>query len=31
VAAIRADRKLTARERQALLEIYNAFVERRAP
>jgi transcriptional regulator with XRE-family HTH domain len=31
VAAIRADPKLTGRERQALLEIYNAFVERRAP
>jgi transcriptional regulator with XRE-family HTH domain len=29
VAAIRADATLTARERQALLEIYNAFVERR--
>jgi transcriptional regulator with XRE-family HTH domain len=29
VAAIRADPRLTARERQALLEIYNAFVERR--
>jgi transcriptional regulator with XRE-family HTH domain len=31
VAAIRADPKLTGRERQALLEIYNAFVERRPP
>jgi transcriptional regulator with XRE-family HTH domain len=30
VAAIRADQRLTARERQALLEIYRAFVERRA-
>ena len=30
-AAIRADPKLTARERQALLEIYDAFVERRRP
>jgi transcriptional regulator with XRE-family HTH domain len=29
VAAIRADPKLTARERQALLEIYDAFVKRR--
>ena len=29
VVAIRADPKLTARERQALVEIYNAFVERR--
>ena len=29
VAAIRADPKLTARERQALLEVYSAFVERR--
>jgi transcriptional regulator with XRE-family HTH domain len=29
VAAIRADPKLTGRERQALLEIYTAFVERR--
>ena len=28
-AAIRADPELTARERRALLEIYNAFVERR--
>jgi transcriptional regulator with XRE-family HTH domain len=27
-AAIRADPRLTARERQALLEIYGAFVER---
>ena len=31
VAAIRADPRLTARERRALLEIYNAFVERRSP
>ena len=31
VAAIRADPMLTARERQALLEIYSAFVERRRP
>jgi transcriptional regulator with XRE-family HTH domain len=31
VAAIRADPNLTGRERQALLEIYNAFVERRRP
>jgi transcriptional regulator with XRE-family HTH domain len=31
VVAIRADPKLTGRERQALLEIYNAFVERRRP
>jgi transcriptional regulator with XRE-family HTH domain len=31
VTAIRADRKLTGRERQALLEIYSAFVERRRP
>jgi transcriptional regulator with XRE-family HTH domain len=31
VAAIRADPKLTTRERQALLEIYRAFVERRGP
>ena len=30
-AAIRADPNLTARERQALLEIYAAFVERRRP
>lgn len=30
-AAIRADPDLTARERQALLEIYDAFVERRRP
>ena len=30
-AAIRADPRLTARERQALLEIYTAFVERRRP
>jgi transcriptional regulator with XRE-family HTH domain len=29
VVAIRADQRLTARERQALLEIYSAFVERR--
>ena len=29
VAAIRADPRLTGRERQALLEIYGAFVERR--
>jgi len=29
LAAIRADPKLTARERQALVEIYTAFVERR--
>jgi len=29
VAAIRADPKLTGRERQALLEIYTAFLERR--
>jgi transcriptional regulator with XRE-family HTH domain len=31
VAAIRADPKLTGRERQALLEIYAAFVARRRP
>jgi transcriptional regulator with XRE-family HTH domain len=31
VAAIRADPRLTVRERQALLEIYSAFIERRAP
>ena len=31
VAAIRADRRLTARERQALLEVYDAFVQRRRP
>ena len=31
VAAIRADARLTARERQALLEIYDAFVGRRGP
>jgi transcriptional regulator with XRE-family HTH domain len=31
VAAIRADPSLTGRERQALLEIYTAFVERRNP
>jgi transcriptional regulator with XRE-family HTH domain len=29
VAAIRADPKLTARQRQALLEVYDAFVDRR--
>ena len=29
VVAIRADPRLTGRERQALLEIYSAFVERR--
>ncbi len=29
VAAIRADPRLTARERQALLEVYDAFVQRR--
>jgi transcriptional regulator with XRE-family HTH domain len=29
VEAIRADPRLTARERQALLEVYGAFVERR--
>jgi transcriptional regulator with XRE-family HTH domain len=29
VAAIRADPNLTARERRALIEIYDAFVERR--
>jgi transcriptional regulator with XRE-family HTH domain len=29
VAAIRADPGLTARERQALLEVYDAFVQRR--
>jgi transcriptional regulator with XRE-family HTH domain len=28
VAAIRADPKLTVRQRQALLEVYTAFVER---
>jgi hypothetical protein len=28
-AAIRADPELTARERRALLEIFDAFVERR--
>jgi transcriptional regulator with XRE-family HTH domain len=28
VAAIRADPKLTARQRQALLEVYRAFVDR---
>jgi transcriptional regulator with XRE-family HTH domain len=31
VAAIRADPMLTGRERQALLEIYSAFMERRRP
>ena len=31
VAAIRADPRLTARERQALLEVYAAFVQRRRP
>ena len=31
VAAIRADPMLTARERQALLEVYSAFLERRRP
>jgi transcriptional regulator with XRE-family HTH domain len=31
VAAIRADPNLTGRERQALLEIYGAFVQRRRP
>jgi transcriptional regulator with XRE-family HTH domain len=31
VAAIRADPRLTGRERQALLEIYSAFVPRRRP
>jgi transcriptional regulator with XRE-family HTH domain len=31
VAAIRADPNLTGRERQALLEIYSAFVQRRRP
>jgi transcriptional regulator with XRE-family HTH domain len=32
VAAIRADPKLSARQRQALLEVYHAFVDRgRAP
>src|SRR5215216_1474828 len=29
VAAIKADPKLTARQRQALLEVYDAFVDRR--
>ena len=29
VAAIRADSRLTGRERQALIEVYTAFVERR--
>ena len=29
VSAIRADPRLTGRERQALLEVYNAFVDRR--
>jgi transcriptional regulator with XRE-family HTH domain len=27
VAAIRADRKLTARQRDSLIEIYNSFIE----
>jgi transcriptional regulator with XRE-family HTH domain len=31
VAAIRAHPRLTARERQALLEVYDAFVQRRRP
>lgn len=31
VAAIRADPMLTAREREALLEVYRAFAERRRP
>ena len=31
VAAIRADPRLTGRERQALLEIYEAFVDRWRP
>jgi transcriptional regulator with XRE-family HTH domain len=31
VEAIRADPKLTGRERQALLEIYSAFMARRKP
>ena len=31
VAAIRADPRLTARERRALLEIYDAFTARRRP
>jgi transcriptional regulator with XRE-family HTH domain len=31
VAAIRADPRLTARQRQALLEVYGAFVGRRRP
>src|SRR5215216_4834989 len=31
VAAIRADPRLTARQRQALLEVYGAFVGRRGP
>jgi transcriptional regulator with XRE-family HTH domain len=31
VAAIRADPRLTARQRQALLEVYSAFVERGGP
>ena len=30
VAAIRADRTLTARQRQALLEVYDAFTARRS-
>lgn len=29
VAAIRADSKLSGRERQALIEVYTAFVDRR--
>jgi len=31
VAAIRADPRLTARQREALLEVYGAFVGRRPP
>ena len=31
VTAIRADPRLTARERQALLEVYDAFVQRGRP
>ena len=31
VAAIRADSKLSGRERQALIEVYTAFVDRRRP
>ena len=31
VAAIRADPRLTARQRRALLEVYSAFVARRPP